>query len=84
MRANTPGELMNGEYFIPPRLYDHQRPDRWLPGYYSAVYVVRQEIEDLSSIRWLKVPIRVEAGETELGATNMKVGPATWRLITAA
>ncbi len=82
--SHTPGEFMNGVYFIPPRLYDRQCPDRWLPGYYSAAYVVRQEVADLSSIRWLKVPMHVKAGEQQRGATSMKVGPATWRNITAA
>nr|WP_199043133.1 hypothetical protein [Dyella sp. ASV24] len=75
---------MNGEYFIPPRLYDCQLPDRWLPGYYSAVYVVRQHIADLSLIPRLKVPIRVKAGEKELGVIEMKVAPAIWRHITVA
>ena len=75
---------MNGEYFIPPRLYDRQRPNRWLPGYYNAVYVGRQEIANLSSIRLLKVPMQMKAGEQPLGATSMKVAPATWRHITVA
>lgn len=75
---------MDGTYFIPPRLYDRQRPDRWLPGYYSAVYVVREEIVDLSSIRWLRVLAHVEAGEQPVGATSKKVGPASWRHLTAA
>lgn len=75
---------MNAVHFTPPRLYDWPGPDRWLPGYYSAVYVVRQEVADVSLMQWSKKPPHVKAGEQEQGAPWRKVGPATWRHLTEA
>lgn len=46
MRANTQGNLMNAMYFIPPRPYEGQEPNRWLFGYYSAFYMMLHKVPD--------------------------------------
>jgi hypothetical protein len=48
MRANIQDNPMNAMYFIPPRPYEGQEPNRWLSGYYSAFYMMLHKVPDLN------------------------------------
>jgi hypothetical protein len=79
-RVKTPSEppIM---YLIPPQRYNSQEPVRWLPGYYSSTYVIRQGATDLDDEYGSQEHWRSPKDNEEQTNDRDLLGPMVWKML---